>query len=122
MLNTTGEMTEHLGLYEVPAAEVVLLISPLEDLEPAINHGDGVCVDVPTDIPLPPARDYSLEELSAMAWKCRMQKSSPELVRQLLQRNPEECIMEMVEKFMARQALPQECNQQEILHPYTRLV
>ena len=78
------------------------MTSTLEALVPAINHGDGVCVDVPTEIPLPPARDYSPEELSAMAWKCRMQKSSPEIVRQLLQRLPEECILEMVEKFRER--------------------
>jgi len=66
MLHTTGEMHENLGLYELLPSGVSLMTSLLEEPAPAIHHGDGVCVPVPTDIAPPPARDYSPEEVSAL--------------------------------------------------------
>ena len=105
MLNVTGEMSENLGLYELLPSGVLLMTSLLEAPAPAIHHGhgDGVSVHVPTDIAPPPARDYSPEELRAMVWKCRLHKSSPESIQSLLQKLPEECIKEMVERFRERQ-------------------
>ena len=75
-------MTEHLGLEELEASGGLLMTSPLEEPAPAIHHGHGddVSVHVPAGI-APPAREYSPEEISAMAWKCRMQQSSPDSIR-----------------------------------------
>lgn len=102
MLNVLGELKEHLEPYELDAAGVVLMTRPQEEIVLAINHGDGVSLDVPTDIALPTARDYSPDEISAMAWKCRMQQSSPDIISGMIQRLPEKCILEMVEEFRER--------------------
>ena len=71
--------------------------------EPAVaaNHGAGVSVEVIAD-PLLADRDFSAEEVSAMTWKCRMEKSPPEVIAQLLKRLPEECIMRLVEEYRGR--------------------
>ena len=72
---------------------------PIEEDLLAADHGDGFSVEVSADPSLPIDRDFSVEELSAMSWKCRMGKSPPEVTAQLLQRLPEECIMRVVEEF-----------------------
>ena len=102
MLNQTGEMAVHLGLYELESAGACLMTSPVEAPVVATNHGDGVCVVFEPDPSLLTDRDFTVEELSAMTWKCRMQKSPPELIAQLLQRVPEECILQLVEAFRTR--------------------
>ena len=61
MLHTLGEMTENLGIWELASSVALLMEGPLEQLVPAINHGDGVGFDVPAEIAHPPARDYSPE-------------------------------------------------------------
>ena len=102
MLNATGEMSQNLGLYGLVASGELLMKGPLEEHAPAIHHGDGACVHVPTDIAPPPARDYSPEEVSAVAWKCRMPASDPQRLLQVLQQLPETCIQEMVAEFKER--------------------
>ena len=79
------------------------MTSPLGQVPaPAIHHGhgDGVSVYVPAGIA--PARVYSPEEISAVAWKCRMKPSPPDGILQMLVQLPESCINEMVEEFKGR--------------------
>ena len=81
----------------------MLTTSPLGQVPaPAIHHGHGdvVSVHVPTDIA--PARVYSPEEISAVAWKCRMKPSPPDGILQGLEQRPESCINKMVDEFKGR--------------------
>jgi len=102
MLNELGELTVHLGLYELESAGASLMACPLEEALVVANHGDGVIVQASADPPLLTDRDFSAEELSALAWKCRMGKSCPEVLALLLQRLPEECITQLVEVYRTR--------------------
>ena len=103
MLYSLGDMTEHLGQWELLSSGAMLFDSPMEQRVLAIHHGHGVGFDVPAEIAHSPAREYSPVEVRAMVWKCRMHKSSPESIQSLLQKLPEECINEMVERFRERQ-------------------
>ena len=104
MLNTTGEMTEHLGMLELTASGRLLMTPPPEELALAIHHGDGdgAAVVVPTESAPPPARDYSPEEISAVGWKCRMQASDTRRLRAVLQQLPDTCIQALVAEFKER--------------------
>ena len=102
MLSDVGELTVHLGLHELESAGASLMACPLEEALVVANHGDGVIVQASADPPLLTDRDFSAEELSALAWKCRMGKSCPEVLALLLQRLPEECITQLVEVYRTR--------------------
>ena len=102
MLNKLGELTVHIGLHELESAAASLMACPFEEALVVANHGDGVPVQASADPPLLSDRDFSVEELSAMTWKCRSGKSPPEVFAQLLKRLPEECIMRMVEEYRMR--------------------
>ena len=103
MLNTTREMIEHLGFHELEASGGMLMTSPLGQVPaPAIHHGHGDAVSVHVPAGIAPARVYSPEEISAVAWKCRMKPSPPDRILQVLVQLPESCINEMVEEFKGR--------------------
>ena len=104
MLNVTGEMSAHLGLVELEVSGTMLMTSLLEAPAPAIHHGhgDAVSVHVPVPVCSAPARVYSPEEISAVAWKCRMQPSLPDRILQVLEQLPVNCINELVEEFKGR--------------------
>ena len=103
MLNTTGEMIEHLRSHELEASGGMLMTSPLGQVPaPAIHHGHGDAVSVYVPAGIAPARVYSPEEISAVAWKCRMKPSPPDRILQVLVQLPENCINEMVEEFKGR--------------------
>ena len=67
MLSALGELTVHLGLHELESAGASLMAPPLEEALVVANHGDGVIVQVSADPPLLTDRDFSAEELSALA-------------------------------------------------------
>ena len=109
MMCQVGELTAHLGQFEPESAGANLMACPLQ--EPVVatnhgvvatNHGDGVCAPVSAGPPLLLNRAFSDEELSAITWKCRMVKSSPEVIDQMLMRLPEECIMQTVAEYRKR--------------------
>ena len=109
MMCEVGELTAHLGLFELESAGASLMAFLLQ--EPVVatnhgvvatNHGDGVCAPVSAGPPLLLSRAFSDEELSAITWKCRMVKSSPEVIDQMLMRLPEECIMQTVAEYRKR--------------------
>ena len=102
MLHTTGEMSEHLGLEELEASGGLLMTSLLEVPAPAIHHGHGDDVSVHVPAGIAPAREYSPEEIGAVAWKCRMKPSPPDRILQVLEQLPTNCINEMVEEFKGR--------------------
>ena len=104
MLNVTGEMSDHLRLEELEVSGTMLMTSPLEAPAPAIHHGhgDAVSVHVPVPVCSAPARVYSPEEISAVAWKCRMKPSPPDRILQVLEQLPGNCINEIVEEFKGR--------------------
>ena len=92
MLHELGELTVHLGLHELESAGASLMAVESHGDDEALvvaNHGGGVLVQMSADPPLPSDRVFSAEELNALAWKCRMGKSPPEVFALLLQRLPE---------------------------------
>ena len=44
-------------------------------------------------------RNFSDEELQSVAWKCRLQKYSPEFIIELLKRLPVQCIKQTIEEY-----------------------
>ncbi len=67
----------------------MLTTSPLGQVPAlAIHHGHGDAVSVYVPAGIAPARVYSLEEISAVAWKCRMKSSPPDGILQVLVQLP----------------------------------
>jgi len=98
MLHSVGELTTHLGLFELGSAGAELVVSSaLEE-----HHGDGGGALVDAGTPEAAQRNFSDEEISAVTWKCRLQKSSPEFINELLRRLPLECIKQTVEEYQKR--------------------
>ena len=56
------------------------------------HHGDGGGALADAGTPEAKQRNLSDAEISAVTWKCRLQKSSPEFINELLRRLPLECI------------------------------
>ena len=64
----------------------------------ATNHGDGVIAIMNAHLPHQSERHFSYEEISAVTWKCLLQKAHLEMIDDLLRRVPEECIKHFVEE------------------------
>ena len=106
MLHSVGELTTHLGLFELDSAGAELVVgagvelavcSALEE-----HHGDGGGALVDAGTLEAAQRNFNDEEISAVTWKCRLQKSSPEFIDELLRRLPLECIKQTVEEYQNR--------------------
>ena len=96
-------MKKNLGDFGLDSAgETLLAESHADESVLALNHGDGVCDTVSAGIVPLTSRAFSDEEVSALSWKCRMAKSSPGQIVQVLQQLPEACIMRTVEEFRSR--------------------
>ena len=99
ILHALGELTTHLGLYELDSAGAALFADD-------VHHGDGA---VPPESPVVPQSlvasecHFSDEDIRAMRWKCRLQKSPPEFIIDMLRRLPENCIRQTTETFLARE-------------------
>ena len=96
MLHSVGELTTHLGLFELGSAGAELVVGAGVELAVSSaleeHHGDGGGAPVDAGTPEAAQRNFSDEEISAATWKCRLQKSSPEFINELLRRFPLECI------------------------------
>ena len=90
-MHAVGELRTHLGLFELDSAGAALLAES--------HHGDDAAPPAVPQTPDASARHFSDEQVRAMAWKCRLQKESPELIIDMLQRLPEECIRQTTEAF-----------------------
>ena len=94
-LYIVGEMTEHLGLFELVDASALLLVDSMDsDGVVAEGRGGGSCARE--------ARPCTDEEIDAVRWKCRLHKLSPEAVTNVLQNMPEWCIKQTVEEYAKR--------------------
>ena len=93
MLHSVGELSSHLGLFELESAGAEMLAdSGAAELVPAIgaelvvdaakesHHGEGggPLIDLATADAT--QRNFSEEEMRAVTWKCRLRKSSPEFI------------------------------------------
>ena len=103
MLYGVGELTQHLGLFELDSAGAEVLVEAPAELVGVIPlHGDGGAPLADTGTPQATQRKFSDEEMQALKWKCRLQKSGPEIVTQMLSRLPEECIKRAAEEYRSR--------------------
>ena len=115
MLHTLGELSSHLGLFELESAGAEMLAdSGAAEVVPAIgaelvvaaakksHHGDGGAPLVDAAASEAKQQNFSDEHILAVTWKCRLQKSSPEFAHDLLRRLPEDCIERMREEYQNR--------------------
>ena len=95
---TLGEIGEHVGLFELKAAGANLLSDvPRHGGGSSSSHIDGSAGAGPE-----PARVFTDEEVSALKWKCRLQKASPEAVLGVLRALPAWVIEETTLAFQQR--------------------
>ena len=109
MMSRVGELTTHLGLYELESAGSELFEGEdaasklVVDAASETHHGDGGAATVDARTPETTQRNFSDEEKQAVTWKCRLQKSSPEGIIDLLKRLPALCIQQMTQEYKDRQ-------------------
>ena len=99
MLYGVGELTQHLGLFELDSAGAEVLVTAPAELAEVPHHGDG---GADAGTPQARGRNFSDEEMQALKWKCRLQHAGPEFVTQMLSRLPEECITRAIEEYRSR--------------------
>ena len=66
------------------------------------HHGDGGGPLVDPATADATQRNFSEEEIRAVTWKCRLQKSYPEFIHDMLSRLPADCIKSMIQEFRNR--------------------
>ncbi|CAK0856984.1 unnamed protein product, partial [Prorocentrum cordatum] len=98
MLRHTGEIDNHLGLYELDAAGAALVAArPTEH-----RHGDGGAEGALLEVPQQAERHYSEEEARALRWKCDLRTAAREIIVGMLKRLPDECANAMVREHATR--------------------
>ena len=99
-LFTLGEVTRHLGFFELGAAGAVVLADASHDT----GHGDGSGGDSGGDshgdsqVAL---RSYTDEERLAVKWKCGLHAASREAVLNIIRALPEWCVEQAVSDYKA---------------------
>ena len=103
MMHSVGELTTHLGLFALGSVGAELLVGASVELPVSsaleVHHGDGGGSLVGAGTPEAAQWNFSDEEISVVTQKCRVQKSSPEFVKELLRRLPVECVKQLVEEY-----------------------
>lgn len=112
-----GEVSEHLGLYELESSGAALTrpadSSPAPwhheegrqgSCEPA-RHGDGMPKRHGNGM-LEHCRSFTDDEFNAVKWKCRLDKASPETVTNILQNLPDWSIKQATAEYSQRLAAP----------------
>ncbi|CAK0863844.1 unnamed protein product [Prorocentrum cordatum] len=98
MLRHTGEIDNHLGLYELDAAGAALVAArPTEH-----RHGDGGAEGALLEVPQQAERHYSEEEVLALRWKCELRTAGRDIIVGMLKRLPDECANAMVREYTTR--------------------
>ena len=106
MLHTVGELTTHLGLFELDSTGAELVVGVGAELVVGAaqesHHGDGGAPLVNAGTPEATQRNFSDEEIRAVTWKCRLQKASLEYAHGLLNNLPNKCNEQMVQGYTNR--------------------
>ena len=108
MMHSVGELRTHLGLYELASAGSELFEGEdaaselVVDAASETHHGDGGAAIVDARTPETTQRNFSDEEIQAVTWKCRLQKSSAEGIIDLLKRLPALCIQQLTQEYKDR--------------------
>ena len=102
MLRHVGELNAHLGLFELDSAGVELIEGDAQDSAQESHHGDGGAAIVVAGTLEATQRNFSDEEMQAVTWKCRLQKSSTEFINEMLNRLPGDCLKQTLKEYRAR--------------------
>ena len=98
MLRHTGEIDNHLGLYELDVAGAALVAAR----PPEHRHGDGGAQGALCEGPKHAERHYSEEEVLALRRKCGLRTAGREMVVRMLKRLPDECVKALVREYTTR--------------------
>ena len=96
-----GELSEHIGLFELAAAGAQMLVNDTQhgdDDGDEAHRGDGVVPGVLAKV----MQTFTDEEISAARWKCQLHKASPESLTNVLNCLPPDCITQLVTEYQNR--------------------
>ena len=104
MLHDLGEISKHLGRFELESEAAKLLEDSHGDGRgdgAALAHGDGAAAAGPSGVA---DRTFTAEEVVAVKWKCRLHKASPEGVQRILVALPDNIIKHALQEYEHREA------------------
>ena len=93
MLRDLGELSHHLGRFELEG-DAAKLLAPHGEHD--TDHGDGAVMHVIDSI-------FTAEEVQAVKWKCQLYKSSPQSVQRILSALPHSIIQQAVQEYQRRE-------------------
>ena len=106
IMHSVGELTTHLGIFGLGSVGAELLVGASVELPVSsaleVHHGDGGGSFVGAGTPEAAQWNFNDEGISVVTQKCRLQKFSPEFVKELLRRLPVECVKQLVEEYQDR--------------------